>query len=56
MARGSFGLVWSGNLTFAEVAPFVNQTCDLLKFLSHFDLLSDQLVSPALWDTGPLVP
>jgi len=30
MARGSFGLVWSGNLTFAEVAPFVNQTCDLL--------------------------
>jgi len=31
MAWGSFGLVLSGNLTLTEVAPFVNQICDLLK-------------------------
>ena len=34
MAWGSFGLVLSGNLTLTEVAPFVNQIRDLLKFIS----------------------
>jgi bifunctional DNA-binding transcriptional regulator/antitoxin component of YhaV-PrlF toxin-antitoxin module len=33
MAGGSFSLVWSGNLTLTEVAPFVNQFCDVLKFV-----------------------
>jgi len=31
MAGGSFSLVWCGNLTLTEVAPFVNHFCDLLK-------------------------
>jgi hypothetical protein len=30
MAWGSFSLVSCGNLTLTEVAPFVNQICDLL--------------------------
>jgi len=40
MAWGSFGLVSSGNLTLTEVAPFVNQICDLLN-LSLFQLDSN---------------
>jgi hypothetical protein len=35
MAWGSFGLVLSGNLTLTEVAPFVNQICDLLKLVKN---------------------